>query len=115
MTASADAGPLIVLAKLDILDLLPRLHAPVFVPSAVYDEVVTRGIAAGHADAQAVRRSATSSLSPCFHAPISGSAMPWCDRYGANCNRRIETRHHIANLSCCCRPAIPPPPAKRVN
>lgn len=55
MTAVADAGPLIILNKLGILDLLPQLYDRVLVPSPVYDEAVIRGATAGHSDADALQ------------------------------------------------------------
>lgn len=55
MTAVADAGPVIALAKLDHLALLPVLYDQVLLPSQVHDEVIVRGQAGGHADADAVR------------------------------------------------------------
>jgi len=48
------------LAKLDLLHLLPQLYGEVVVPAAVHDEVVTRGLAAGHADAERARDAAAS-------------------------------------------------------
>lgn len=51
-----DAGPLIVLGKLNHLDLLAALYTPVSIPQAVYTEVVTVGLRRGHIDARLVRR-----------------------------------------------------------
>jgi len=39
----ADATPLIVLAKIGLLDLLPKLHPRVHISAEVYDEVVVAG------------------------------------------------------------------------
>jgi predicted nucleic acid-binding protein len=39
----ADATPLIVLAKIGLLDLLPKLHPLVHISTEVYDEVVVAG------------------------------------------------------------------------
>ena len=55
MSAAADAGPLIALAKLDLLALLPQLYHPVLLAPSVYNEVVTEGLRHGHADALAVQ------------------------------------------------------------
>jgi predicted nucleic acid-binding protein len=46
------------LAKLDLLNLLPKLYDQVLVPAAVYDEVVLRGMEAGYDDAGRVRDAA---------------------------------------------------------
>ena len=51
-----DAGPLMTLGKLNRLDLLADLYRQVHIPRAVYDEVVTQGLARGAADAFVVRR-----------------------------------------------------------
>jgi predicted nucleic acid-binding protein len=40
-----DAGPLMALGKLNRLDLLAGLFGQVQIPRAVYDEVVTQGLA----------------------------------------------------------------------
>lgn len=40
----ADAGPLIILAKCDLLDVLKTLFDQIHVPQAVLDEIVGRGI-----------------------------------------------------------------------
>ena len=50
-----NAGPLMVLGKLNRLDLLADLYGEVQIPRAVYDEVVTRGLARGAPDALTVR------------------------------------------------------------
>jgi predicted nucleic acid-binding protein len=50
-----NAGPLIALAKLNALDLLLASYESVLVPSAVYAEVVERGVAQCRSDAFAVR------------------------------------------------------------
>jgi predicted nucleic acid-binding protein len=50
----SDAGPLIVLAKLNVLHLLKALYGCVHVAQSVYDEVVVEGMRAGHEDAKAV-------------------------------------------------------------
>ncbi|HEX2060832.1 MAG TPA: hypothetical protein VHK90_08820 [Thermoanaerobaculia bacterium] len=60
MSVTSDSGPLIALSKLRLLHLLPALYREVLVPSPVFDEAVTRGVAGGHDDAgileQAVAR-----------------------------------------------------------
>lgn len=55
MNAVTNAGPLIALGKLDLIYLLNRLYNPLFVPDAVYEEVVTRGLELGQPDANAVQ------------------------------------------------------------
>jgi predicted nucleic acid-binding protein len=40
----ADSSFLIALATIDTLPLVPRIFSEVFIPDAVYDEVVTRGV-----------------------------------------------------------------------
>ena len=47
----SNAGPLIVLAKLNLLHLLKELYGRVHVPRSVYDETVTEGLRRGHTDA----------------------------------------------------------------
>jgi predicted nucleic acid-binding protein len=51
-----DATPLLNLATVERLLLVDDLSRPRLVPEPVYDEVVTRGIDAGHADARRVER-----------------------------------------------------------
>lgn len=50
-----DSGPLIALGKLNRLDLLGDLYGEVQIPHAVYDEVVTQGLARRAPDAFTVR------------------------------------------------------------
>jgi predicted nucleic acid-binding protein len=50
-----NASPLMTLGKLNRLDLLADLFGEVQIPRAVYDEVVTQGLARGAADAFTVR------------------------------------------------------------
>lgn len=54
MNAVSNAGPLMNLAKLGILHVLPQMYTPVVMPSDVYDEVVTRGKEQNHPDAYVV-------------------------------------------------------------
>jgi len=46
-----NSGPLMALAKLGLLDLLPRLYGQVSLPTAVFVEVVVRGRERGYSDA----------------------------------------------------------------
>lgn len=50
-----NAGPLIVLGKLNRLELLADLYQRVTITQAVYEEVVTTGIKHGHVDAWTVQ------------------------------------------------------------
>ena len=43
MTVVADSSPLIALAKINQLDLLPRLVGPITIPQAVHYELVVQG------------------------------------------------------------------------
>lgn len=54
MIVVADATPLIALAKVGRLDLLPEVFGAIVVPQAVYDEVVTQ--AAGRHGAEDIRQ-----------------------------------------------------------
>jgi len=54
-TVLCNAGPLIALGKLNRLDLLADLYGQVEMTRAVYDEVVTQGLARGMSDALTVR------------------------------------------------------------
>jgi uncharacterized protein len=54
-TVLANSGPLMVLGKLNRLDILAEMYEVVETTRAVYDEVVTQGQARGMADALAVR------------------------------------------------------------
>jgi predicted nucleic acid-binding protein len=53
--AVSNAGPLMALGKLGLMSLLHALYDPVLIPAAVYEEVVTRGLAQGQPDAYAVQ------------------------------------------------------------
>lgn len=50
-----NAGPLIVLGKLNRLDLLASLYGEVIITRAVYAEAVTAGLARGMPDARTIR------------------------------------------------------------
>lgn len=50
-----NAGPLIILGKLNRLELLVELYGEVHIPQPVFDEVVTTGLAKGASDAVTVR------------------------------------------------------------
>lgn len=50
-----NSGPLIALGKLNRLDLLAGLYGEVQLPRAVYDEVVTQGLAHGAPEALTIR------------------------------------------------------------
>ncbi|CAG0932094.1 hypothetical protein TFLX_02454 [Thermoflexales bacterium] len=54
MKAVSNAGPLIALGKLGLMSLLHTLYDSVVIPTAVYDEVVTRALEQGQPDAYAV-------------------------------------------------------------
>lgn len=55
MKVVSNSGPLMALAKLGLLDLLPQLYEEVLVPAAVYAEVVARGTRLGYPDALPVQ------------------------------------------------------------
>ncbi|MEA3308146.1 MAG: DUF3368 domain-containing protein [Chloroflexota bacterium] len=55
VTVVCNAGPLMVLAKLNVLHLLKELYERVHIPQTVYDEVVIAGLRHGHKDAQVLR------------------------------------------------------------
>ena len=50
----SNAGPLIVLAKLNLLHLLTVLYGSVHLARSVYEEAVTEGIRAGYEDARSL-------------------------------------------------------------
>ena len=52
MIVVTNSGPLMALAKLGLLDLLGRLYGKVYMPGAVYDEVVLRGEEGGFSDSR---------------------------------------------------------------
>ena len=56
MAASSDAGPLIWLAKCDILHLLEKLYAEILIPEAVHEEAVERGLEKGYEDAKIIEK-----------------------------------------------------------
>jgi len=55
MIVVTNSGPIMALAKLGLLELLGRLYGKVYMPAAVYDEVVLRGEAAGFSDSLQVK------------------------------------------------------------
>jgi len=55
MIVVTNSGPLMALAKLGLLDLLGRLYGKVYMPVAVYDEVVVRGEEGGFSDSLQVK------------------------------------------------------------
>ena len=55
--AVADSGPLVALARIELLELLPRLYGRVAIPGAVFNEL-TEGAAEGRAGASDVRAAA---------------------------------------------------------
>ena len=55
MIVVTNSGPLMALAKLGLLGLLGRLYGKVYMPVAVYDEVVLRGEAGGFFDSLQVK------------------------------------------------------------
>ena len=48
----SDAGPLVALAKLNLLHLLTELYGRVYFARSVYDEAVIEGMRLGHEDAR---------------------------------------------------------------
>jgi predicted nucleic acid-binding protein len=55
VTATTHTGPLIALAKLNHLHLLPSLYRQLVVPQAVYDECVIAGQTRGYPDADVIQ------------------------------------------------------------
>jgi len=55
VTATTNTGPLIALAKLNHLHLLPTLYGQLVVPQAVYDECVIAGQTRGYPDADVIQ------------------------------------------------------------
>ena len=53
--AVTNAGPLMVLAKLQVPFLLARLYTTVHIPLSVYEEVVVQGLRHGYEDARVIR------------------------------------------------------------
>ena len=58
MKAVTNAGPLIALGKLGLVQLLGQLYDPILVPAPVCQEVVTRGLELGQPDAYSVQMAA---------------------------------------------------------
>ena len=55
MKVIVDSGPLMALGKINALNLLHKIYGQTRIPSAVYDEVVTRGLETGQQDAYTVQ------------------------------------------------------------
>lgn len=55
MIVVSNSGPLMALAKLGLLELLPRMYGQVWLPTAVVTEVVVRGGEQGYPDALLVQ------------------------------------------------------------
>lgn len=55
MAVVSNSSPLIYLANIHLLDLLPKLFRSLEIPSEVYEEVVERGMAEGYSDAVLIR------------------------------------------------------------
>lgn len=55
MKVISNSGPIMSLAKLGLLDLLYELYGQVYIPSAVYYEVVIYGQGSGYSDAYHVK------------------------------------------------------------
>jgi len=60
MIAIADAGPLLALAKVSALDLLPKLYQQVIASPTVFTETVTAGLAQNAPDANLLNAAFTS-------------------------------------------------------
>ena len=54
--AVSNSGPLIHLAKVDLIDFLLRLFDKILIPDSVYNEVVIKGKEKGHSDAIIIER-----------------------------------------------------------
>ncbi len=79
MMAVTNSGPLIVMAKINHLHLLPVLYGEVIIPPAVYHEVVVVGQARGYSDAAALQafldsRGWQSSQPPEMPSQLTGEA-----------------------------------------
>lgn len=72
MTATTNTGPLIALAKLYHLHLLPALYGPLIVPQAVYDECVIEGQTRGYQDADVIQ----AFLGQVGVLPVTPQALP---------------------------------------
>lgn len=72
MTVVTDTGPLIALAKLHHLHLLPLLYTHLIVPRSVYRECVVVGQARGYADAEVIE----AFLEKLDCSPLAPTSMP---------------------------------------
>ena len=55
LSVVSNVGPLLVLAKLNVLHLLKNLYGQVYIPQAVYNETVVAGLHLGYEDAHNLR------------------------------------------------------------
>ena len=72
MTATTNTGPLIALAKLNHLHLLPALYSELIVPRAVYYECVIVGQNQGYSDADVIQ----AFLKDVGVLPVAPQALP---------------------------------------
>lgn len=68
MSIVSNASPLINLARINKLDLLPRLYDSVLIPQAVWDEVVVQGV--GQPGAEEVNSASWIKRSTVVNAPL---------------------------------------------
>jgi len=100
MKAVTNAGPLIALGKLGLVQLLSQMYDPILVPAPVYQEVVTRGLELGQPDAYAVQMAVARHelvvvgieiAEASTIATTSGSATPWRAAYGMPGDKKRPT------------------------
>lgn len=70
----SNAGPLLVLGKLNRLELLVDLYSEVRIPRTVYDEAVTRGLSRGAPDAFTIRLFWQRQAWPIIDIPVANLA-----------------------------------------